>query len=259
MARDQVSEDVLRLLRDAHHRGRPSWSNFDTITTAAQYRLLHRFCRRWIPHGGRVLDWGAGTGHASIYLTRAGFEVTGYSFDPFSFADLLGGGRYRFVAANPADPVRLPFAEGEFDAALSVGVLEHVRETGGNELASLRELRRVLRPGGIMICVHLPNRRSWIEALARLRGTGGHAYRFGAREALGMFEVAEFRVEHYGRYGILPRNQVARVIPRRLCDSLAFSRFYDAVDVAGAALLPWFVQNHFIVARRPADPRTAVH
>src|SRR6266850_895161 len=180
MARDTVSSAVLRLLRDAHHEGRPSWPNFDTITTGAQYRTLHRLCRQWIPGGGRVLDWGAGTGHASIWLSRAGFEATGYSLDAFSFQDLLGDRPYRFVAANLSEPVLLPFGDGEFNAAA-------------------------------------------------------------------------FHVERYGRYGALPRNRVARAIPRWLCNSEAFSRIYDAVDSVGAALLPWFVQNHLVVARRPLD------
>ena len=60
-----------------------------------------------------------------------------------------------------------------------------------------------------------------------------------------------FKIERYGRHGILPRNRLAQVLPRKLCDSEAFSRVYDAADVVGSALLPWFVQNHLVVARRP--------
>jgi SAM-dependent methyltransferase len=240
-------------LRDTHHAGRPSWPNFHTITTGAQYRTLHRLCQQWIPSGGHVLDWGAGTGHASIYLSRAGFEVTGYSMDGFSFQDLLGNGPYRFVAADAAEPIRLPFNDEEFDAVLSVGVLEHVRETGGEELASLREICRVLRPGGVMICVHLPNARSWIDAFARVTGRKFHTYRYKPLDVRRLFAASDLRVTQTGRYGALPRNQIGHVIPQRLCDSEAFSRIFDAVDLAGAALLPWFVQNHFVVARRPPD------
>jgi SAM-dependent methyltransferase len=251
MGKDLVSSAVIRLLRDVQHAGRPSWPNFDTITTGAQYRVLHRLCRQWIAPGGRVLDWGAGTGHASIYLSRAGFDTTGYSLDSCSYADLLGNAPYRFVAAHPSDPVALPFGSGEFDAVLSVGVLEHVRETGGDELASLREIRRVLKPGGVLICVHLPNENSWIEAFARWRGAGGHRYRFTPAEVRRLFGESGFHVERHARYGALPRNQIGRVIPRRLCDSETFSRIYDAADVVGAALMPWFVQNHYVIARSP--------
>ena len=253
MSRDMVSSAVIRLLRDAHHGLRPDWYNFDTITTGAQYRILHRLCRKWIPAGGRVLDWGAGNGHASIYLARSGFDVTGYTLqETFSFGDLLGDAPYRFAAGDASEPVRLPFSDGEFDAVLSVGVLEHVRETGGSERASLREIYRVLVPGGVMICTFLPNAGSWIEAFVRKRGIGDvHKYRYNRDEARQMFQAAGFKVERYGRHGILPRNRLAQVLPRGLCDSEAFSRVYDTLDTAGAALLPWFVQNHFVVARKP--------
>lgn len=255
MARDSVSTSVIRLLRDTHTSVRPAWPNFSTITTGAQYRLLHRLCRKWISGGGSVLDWGAGTGHASIYLSRAGFNATGYSLDGFSFQDLLGEAPYRFVAGDASEPTRLPFDDGTFDAVLSVGVLEHVRETGGEELASLREIRRVLLPGGVMICVHLPNAASWIDAFARVTGRKSHAYRYTSAQVRHMFGVTGFHIEETGRYGALPRNQITRVMPRRLCDSAAFSNFYDAADCLGAALLPWFAQNHYVVARAPLPDR----
>jgi len=251
-ARDQASEGVLRQLRDLHRNGRASWSNFDTLTSGAQYRRLHRRCREFIAPGSRVLDWGSGTGHASIYLARAGYDATGFSMDPFSFEDLVSGGRYRFVAARPKEPVLLPFEDAEFDAVLSVGVLEHVRETGGNEHASLREIRRILRPGGVFLCFHLPNAWSWIEAVARRLDAHSHPYRYTPAEVRELFEGAGLCIERRERYGLLPRNQVARFLPRRLCDMEGFSRFYDALDGLGAALLPWITQNHLVVARKPA-------
>ena len=250
--RDEASEAVLRRLRDLHGNGRPSWTNFDTLTSGAQYRRLHRLCREFIPSGARVLDWGSGTGHASIYLTTAGFDATGFSMDPFSFEDLVAGGRYRFVAGKPAEPVLLPFRNAEFDAVLSVGVLEHVRETGGDERGSLREIERILRPGGVFLCFHFPNEWSWIEAIARRLDAHSHPYRYTPSDVRRLFEGAGFRIERRERYGLLPRNQVARFLPRRLCDMDNFSRFYDALDGLGAALLPWITQNHLVVARKPA-------
>ncbi|MBQ4132690.1 MAG: methyltransferase domain-containing protein [Desulfovibrionaceae bacterium] len=45
----------------------------------------------------------------------------------------------------------------------SIGVFEHVHETGGDQLASLKEISRVLKPEGFFLCFHLPNKYSWVE------------------------------------------------------------------------------------------------
>jgi hypothetical protein len=78
-----------------------------------------------------------------------------------------------------------------------------------------------------------------------------HPYRYRRADVLRLFGEANFYIERHGRYGALPRNQVGSFLPRWLCDSELFSRFYDMLDRIGAGLLPWFAQNHFIVARRP--------
>jgi len=111
------------------------WKQFRSLAGAAQYQNLWRLVRQYVPSGAEVLDWGAGTGHFSYFLCRAGYKATGYSLDDCLFQDLVAEFRYRFVRGR--DPVMLPFPDTCFDAVASVGVLEHVRETGGNELASL--------------------------------------------------------------------------------------------------------------------------
>jgi SAM-dependent methyltransferase len=68
------------------------------------------------------------------------------------------------------DPVALPYPDGAFDAVLSCGVLEHVAD----KPASLAELRRVLTPGGALYVFKLPNRRSYLEAIARRLGLYHH-------------------------------------------------------------------------------------
>ena len=68
------------------------------------------------------------------------------------------------------DPWRLPFDDGAFDAVLSCGVLEHVEDPD----ASLEEIRRVLVPGGTFYVYKLPNRTSYLEAIARRAGLYYH-------------------------------------------------------------------------------------
>jgi SAM-dependent methyltransferase len=58
------------------------------------------------------------------------------------------------------DGRRLPFADASFDHAYSVSVLEHIPEPGDEE--ALRELARVVRPGGRVV-ITLPHARAFRE------------------------------------------------------------------------------------------------
>jgi len=74
----------------------------------------------------------------------------------------------RGIAVTPLrHSIDLPFRDQEFDCVVSFGVLEHVQ----SDLASLHEIRRVLKPGGIVYVTFLPYFLSWTQALARLAGS----------------------------------------------------------------------------------------
>jgi SAM-dependent methyltransferase len=100
--------------------------------------------------------------------------------------------------------VTLPFEDGAFDAVASAGVLEHVRETGGDELASLREINRVLEPGGTFPCFHFPNRYSWIDMVAGqpMPTTTPTVYTTG--DIASLVKAADMRLLETRSYGFLP-------------------------------------------------------
>ena len=160
---------------------------------------------------------------------RSGYRATGYSLYQEKFLSRLGDAEYRLVVGSEADPVSLPFAAETFDVVASIGVLEHVRETGGGEVASLTEIHRVLRPGGIFLCYHFPNRYSWIDAVARLLGVPHHVYRYTRRDLRTFVRTTEFQLLETGRFAFLPRNPLAR-LPARIVDSEQFGAGYDIVD-----------------------------
>jgi SAM-dependent methyltransferase len=148
--------------------------------------------------------------------------------------------------------VRLPFPDARFDAVFSVGVLEHVFQIGGDERASMAEIRRILKPGGRFLCFHFPNRRGWIEPVAKATGQAPtlHLRKYG-REDVEALTADGWRLLESGRYNMLPRNQLCR-LPRAICDTEAGTRLIDFADRALSPLSA-FAQNWYFVARKAED------
>lgn len=230
---------------------------FRTLVSARQYRPLYAAFRAAVPPGARVLDWGAGNGHFSYFLARAGYAATAYAFARPALlaasAAARAGPAPQVVLADPADPVRLPFPDAAFEAVCSIGVLEHVAETGGDERASLAELARVLAPGGVFFCCHLPNRSSWVELLARhapVSGVHHHPRRFGAGEIRALLGGAGLELVRLERYAMLPRNGWGRL--PRLGASRVVADLWDGLDAVLGRAAPFAATNWLAVARKPA-------
>jgi ubiquinone/menaquinone biosynthesis C-methylase UbiE len=149
----------------------------------------------------RILDWGCGYGQVSDLLWRAGLDVTPFDYRPDSHEGVTRLERYPHLSVHVSpDPRHLPLADATFDAVLSCGVLEHVEEPD----TSLEEIRRVLVPGGTFYVFKLPNRASYLEAIARqtglyYHGAGEHDRVYDRRTAVRLlrdhgFEVLEVRL-----------------------------------------------------------------
>jgi ubiquinone/menaquinone biosynthesis C-methylase UbiE len=103
------------------------------------------------PAGATVLDAGCGSCAKSVLLAKRGLKVLGTDFadDALKLAagTIRANGVQDRIVLRQADLTRLPFADGEFQYIICWGVLMHVP----NLDAALRQLARVLAPGGVMI------------------------------------------------------------------------------------------------------------
>ena len=116
--------------------------------------LFDQLLRGTIHQGLRVLDVGCGTGRNLVYLLREGFDVTALDADP-GHVEAVRHLAERLGRPLPAERLvvgsieALPFDDGAFDVVLGVAVLHFARDEAAFE-ASVRELGRVLAPGGLL-------------------------------------------------------------------------------------------------------------
>jgi ubiquinone/menaquinone biosynthesis C-methylase UbiE len=96
--------------------------------------------------GARVLDAGCGTGRLTAELARKGFMVTGVDISPAMLKKARDRTRLlRNVTLLHADVEKLPFPDAAFDLVVAFTVLEFTTNPG----AAVRELWRVVKPGGV--------------------------------------------------------------------------------------------------------------
>ncbi|MFF1408572.1 class I SAM-dependent methyltransferase [Streptomyces sp. NPDC058289] len=103
--------------------------------------------------GDRVLDAGCGTGRALTALRAAvgpSGTVLGADVTPQMLVAAHEAGRDAEGALLLADVARLPLRDGVLDAVFAAGLIAHLPDPGAN----LRELARVVRPGGRLALFH---------------------------------------------------------------------------------------------------------
>ncbi len=98
--------------------------------------------------GTRALDYGCGHGMAAVAMARAGASVTAFDLSPGYVNETRERAAANGVSVEcvTADGEELPFADATFDAVWGNAILHHL------DLAKAgRELRRVLKPGGVAV------------------------------------------------------------------------------------------------------------
>ncbi|MCS7079892.1 MAG: class I SAM-dependent methyltransferase [Chloracidobacterium sp.] len=120
--------------------------------------------------GQVVLDVGCGTGTLLLRLHARQPQARLYGVDADPTVLTIAKRKAAAAAANlaltVASATRLPFAADAFDAVTTSLMLHHL--TTPQKRQALAEIRRVLRPGGVLLAADYDAPRTWLEALAFL-------------------------------------------------------------------------------------------
>jgi SAM-dependent methyltransferase len=132
------------------------------------HTATYDFARPYV-EGKVVLDFGCGTGYGTASLADVAEHITGVDIAPDAVEHAeqhYQRENLAFRAIGSIEDTDLPFDDASFDVVVSFQVIEHVEAVD----RYLAEIRRVLRPGGLFLCVTpdrtlrlFPGQRPWNE------------------------------------------------------------------------------------------------
>jgi demethylmenaquinone methyltransferase / 2-methoxy-6-polyprenyl-1,4-benzoquinol methylase len=157
----------------------PTYDRVGAALSLGQDPRWRRFLVSRLPRGGQVLDVATGTGLVAAALRRRGFGVTALDQSPemLAVAQRRFGGEVRLVTASAT---ALPFDSESFDHLTFTYLLRYVADPG----ATLAELARVVRPGGVVASLEFgvprgPARPLWDQYVQLVLPLAGRVLRNG--------------------------------------------------------------------------------
>jgi len=238
---------------------------------ACEGEMIRDVLLRYLPRTGLILDAGCGTAKWPIYLRRAGYRCVGVEISPdaWRMAREMDAG----LPLVGADTRRMPLRTASVDAVLSLGVVEH-DEAGPGE--NLCELRRVLKPGGLLVLAvpfnnplrrllvnHLQRWVTWRRRRQRM-SLGFAEYRFTKREVRDFLARAGFEPVAVFPNDLLPPkvmglwvdydNLFANPLRGKAPEDLfVMPGLKGRIARALVRRFPWLVCGEVVFIARPAD------
>jgi SAM-dependent methyltransferase len=161
-----LPDEIIDYYREGREFGRLQ-RGIGLLEHARTEELLARYLP---PAPATVLDIGGGPGVYALWLAEAGYRVHLIDAMPLHVeqARTASSGQpdHPIETIQVGDARRLPYLDGIADACFMAGPLYHLTDRE-DRLRAIREARRVLRPGGLLLAVGISRYASTLVALAR--------------------------------------------------------------------------------------------
>lgn len=169
--------------------------HFANLAMATPYIYFAGLVKKHLPKNANILDWGAYLGQMT-YLLQDDYKVNAYN--PFENELINYWHDTLQIKTRSFDKgfaqFKLDFPANSFDAAISSGVLEHTFEFGVEDTAALRNLSKLLKPGGYLFIWNLPTKNALTEKIAMGRKRWKHTLRYDLDETLVKLNLTGFDI-----------------------------------------------------------------
>lgn len=150
---------------------------FTGYSLLKQHHTVMQMVQQTQAPGNMILDVGCGTGITVLELAEKGYRASGIDFAPNMIDRAKQDAEAKGVVCDfqVASAENLPYPAQHFDMVIALGLLGNLRD----DTACLREMRRVLKPGGIVLLT-MPNVLAvdrWISVPRSVPIIFGHRFR----------------------------------------------------------------------------------
>ena len=144
--KEQVNDLFTQTVDDwARYYDDPAPRTLTAQNFVSRRRFAIQMIESKLPKGSKILDVGCGTGHLAAELARRGYDTWGTDLS----AGMIDYARANYNAERyqVGDIEKIPFPDNTFDGIVCLGVVEYL----ASDDAALKEMHRVLRPGGYSV------------------------------------------------------------------------------------------------------------
>lgn len=157
--------------------------------------------KEYLKGNSRFLDWGCKDGHDGFMIKshlEEPVEIHGCDIRKGKYSIFIEKTNLNYTQLNHY--YKLPYEDNYFDVVIGNGVLEHA----ANDSESLKELYRILKPGGYLIITFLPNKLSYTEFISRLIKYGAHRRIYSLKEIKRILLRKGFLPVEWGYHQVVP-------------------------------------------------------
>jgi len=166
----------------------------DKTEAKGEHKFYFSFSKEYL-RGGKVLDLGSWTGPYTTLIYDLAKEITAVDIEEEALRVLKKN--LPNVKIIKAESDNLPFKDGKFDVVTFWDVIEHIPV--GSESATLSEINRVLKKGGILFLATV-QKNFWSNLLDPAYYLAGHRH-YTEGQLTQMLKNSGFRVEEIKKTG----------------------------------------------------------